>query len=218
MKFFQTATLSFRGKLTKLFARLDGNHRLSASKEQQVRDRVTPFCLILCQNRVEYSRFSRALFHSINYKQVPLTMEHNLKLILEDVELFPDALLQQDPSFGWPYYHTRKLHGKLDLDLLPNLAPFLKDEPRTFLLRQFEFLIARGVLNDNANAIKRFKEALARLTHFSRHHLHSKNRRIAVCWRPLSTTNSRKMRRLPLSFAGFLKTTFSLLKTLAHRT
>jgi len=163
VKYFQTATLSFRDKPEAPFARLDGNHRLAASNDQQVRERVTPFCLILCQNQVEYRRFSRALFHNINYKQVPLTMEHNLKLILEDAELFPDALLQTDPSFGWSYYHARTLHGKLDLELLPNLAPFLKEEPRTFLLRQFEFLVDRGVLGDNENAIRRLKEALGRV-------------------------------------------------------
>jgi len=163
VRFFQTATLSFQGKPLHPFARLDGNHRLSASTDEQVRKRETPFCLILCQDQVEYRRFCRALFHNINYKQVPLTMEHNLKLILEDPDLFPDELLQQDPSFGWPYYHARKLHGNLDLDLLLNLEPFLKDEPRTFFLRQFEFLIACGVLNDNENAIKRFKEALGKV-------------------------------------------------------
>jgi len=90
-------------------------------------------------------------------------MEHNLRLILEDADLFPDGVLQKDPSFGWPYYHARKLHGKIDLDLLPNLASFLKDEPRTFLLRQFEFLTSREVLGDNENAIKRFKQALGRV-------------------------------------------------------
>ena len=163
VKFFQTATMSFRGKLAQPFARLDGNHRLAATKEQMVRDRLTPFCLILCQNQVEFRRFSRSLFHNINYKQVPLTMEHNLKLILEDEELFPDALLQTDPSFGWPYYHTRKLHGKLDFDLLPNIERLIKEEPRTFIRQQFAFLTARGVLNDNENAIKRLKEALGKV-------------------------------------------------------
>lgn len=163
VKFFQTATLSFRGKLPKLFSRLDGNHRLAATKEQSVREKMTPFCLILCQNQTEFQRFSRSLFHNINYKQVPLTMEHNLKLILEDLDLFPDELLQKDPSFGWPYYHARELHGTLDLDLLPNLTPFLKDEPRTFLLRQFEFLTACGVLGDNEHALKRFKVALGKV-------------------------------------------------------
>ena len=52
VKFFQPAVLSFRGKPAKLFSRLDGNHRLTASKDQAVRGRVTPFCLILCQNTV----------------------------------------------------------------------------------------------------------------------------------------------------------------------
>lgn len=160
LKFFQTATLSARGNPTQPFARLDGNHRLTASKDQLVRERVTPFCLVLCQNQIEFNRFSRSLFHNINYKQVPLTMEHSLKLILEDANLFPDELLQNDPSFGWPYYHARKLYGKLDFELLPNLAPLLKDEPRTFLLQQFAFLIQRNVLGDNEKAISRFKSAL----------------------------------------------------------
>ena len=77
--------------------------------------------------------------------------------LLDDAGLFPDDKLKEHEFLGWLYYHTRKLHGKLDLELLPNLASFLKDEPRTFLLRQFEFLIARSVLGDNENAIKHFK-------------------------------------------------------------
>jgi hypothetical protein len=163
VKFFQTATLSFRGKLAKPFSRLDGNHRLTATKEQAVRERMTPFCLILCRNLRDFRRFSRSLFHNINYKQVPITMEHNLRLILEDEELFPDETLQKDPGFGWPYYHTRKLYGKLDLELLPNIKTFIEVEPRVFLLRQFEFLTARSVLGDNENAVKRFKEALVKV-------------------------------------------------------
>lgn len=162
VRFFQTATLTFR-KAAKLFSRLDGNHRLSATKDQAVRERVTPFCLILCQNRVEFRRFSRSLFHNINYKQVPLTMEHNLRLILEDEGLFPDELLQSDPSFGWPYYHARKLHGNLDLDLLSNIKPFIEAEPRTFLLHQFQFLTEQNVLGDNKSAVRRFKEAMAQV-------------------------------------------------------
>lgn len=163
VKFFQTATLSFRGKPSKPFSRLDGNHRLAATKEHAVRERLTPFCLILCQNQTDFRRFSRSLFHNINYKQMPLTMEHNLKLILEDEELFPDETLQKDPSFGWPYYHARKLHGKLDFDLLPNIKPFIETESRTFLVQQFQFLISKGVLGDNENALKRFKEAIGKV-------------------------------------------------------
>lgn len=164
VKFFQTATLSLRDKLAQPFARLDGNHRLAASKEQLVRERVTPFCLILCQNQTEFRRFSRSLFHNINYKQVPLTMEHNLKLILEDAELFPDELLQKtEEGFGWPYYLTRKLHGRLDFDLLPNLAVFFQTELRARLLLLFEFLIARKALGENEHAIRRLSRALGQV-------------------------------------------------------
>jgi hypothetical protein len=93
---------------------------------------------------------------------VPLAEEDSLRLILDDPEeLFPDDKLKEE--FGWPYYHARKLNGKLDLELLANVAPFLSEEPRTFLLRQFEFLIASDVLGDNENAIRRFKEALGKV-------------------------------------------------------
>lgn len=160
VKFYQTGTLSFRGDLKEKFSRIDGNHRLEATRDKAVRERMTPFCLILCQNRQEFRRFSRSLFHNINYKQVPLTMEHNLQLILEDHDLFPNEILMDAPSFGWPYYLARILHNRVDLDLLPNLKPLFGDEPRTFLLRQFEFLLDKKVLNENDNAIKRFKAAL----------------------------------------------------------
>lgn len=164
VKYFQTATLSFKGDVKQPFARLDGNHRLSASKDELVRGRVTPFCLILCQNQFEYRRFSRSLFHNINYKQVPLTMEHNLKLIVEDSDLFPDELLKKPADgFGWPYYLTRKLHGRLDFDLLPNLAHFFKVEPRAQLLNLLEFLIDRKALGENENARKRLSVALGQV-------------------------------------------------------
>jgi hypothetical protein len=171
VKFFQTATLSHKGILKEPFARLDGNHRLTASKDQLVRDRVTPFCLILCQNQVDFRRFSRSLFHNINYKQVPITMEHNLRLILEDVDLFADEILKKPTDgFGWPYYLTRKLHGSLDLDLLPNLAVFFKSEPRARLLSLLKFLIDWKALGENDNAKKRLSVALGQVNGLFENH------------------------------------------------
>ncbi len=161
VKFFQTATISFGDTPSPLFARLDGNHRLGAKTDGAVRDRVTPFCLVLAQNQTDYRKFSRSLFHNINYKQVPLPMEHNLQLILDDTELFPDELLQKpEDGFGWPYYLTRKLHGKLDFDLLPHLNALLADEPRTRLRSLFEFLISRKAIGENEDAIQRLKGTL----------------------------------------------------------
>lgn len=163
--YFSTATLFLNKTLKHKFARIDGNHRLSATPEDsKFRKHNTPFCLILFRNTNEAARFSRALFHNINYKQVPLTMEQNLKLILDDSEgLFPDDKLKANSSFGWPYYLARSLHGKLDFDLLPNLKAFIEKEPRSFLVHQFAFLTDKNVLGDNENAAKRFKEALGRV-------------------------------------------------------
>lgn len=163
---FQTGTLEFNAQTTRKISRIDGNHRLSATpKDQKFRTHNTPFCLLLFRNSIEAARFSRALFHNINYKSIPLTMEQNLALILDDEGLFPNDKLKEHEFFGWPYYHARKVFQKLadDFAFIPNLKPFIEAEPRTFLLHQFEFLIARGVLNDNENAIKRFKEALGRV-------------------------------------------------------
>jgi len=161
VQYFQIGTLSFEDKPSHLFARLDGNHRLSATTDSQVRDRVTPFCLILCQTKADYRRFSRSLFHNINHKQVPLPMEHNLRLIIEDEELFSDETLKKsEEGFGWPYYLVRKLHNRLDFELIPHLEPLFINEGRTRLLKLFDFLITQNTLGENDNAIRRLKEAL----------------------------------------------------------
>jgi len=161
---FQSATIDLNENLKYKFSRIDGNHRLSATPEDpKFRAHKTPFCLIFFRNETDASRLSRVLFHNINYKQVPLTMEQNLKLILDEEGLFPDEKLKTDTSFGWPYYLARKLHSRLDFDLLPNLKPFIEKEPRTFLIRQFTFLGKKKVLKNNENAIKRYKEALGRV-------------------------------------------------------
>lgn len=160
----RTATVDVNDSLAHKFSRIDGNHRLSATPENpKFRDYKTPFCLILFRNETEAKRFSRILFHNINYKQIPLTMEQNLQLILDEHQLFPDDKLKTDASLGWPYYLARKLHDGLDFDLLANLRPFIEKEPRTFLIRQFTFLQKKGVLGENENAIKRYKEALGRV-------------------------------------------------------
>lgn len=166
VQFFQTATIDFDATKGAVFSRIDGNHRLAAIKvtDKSVRERTTPFCIVFCRNGTEFRRFSRALFHNINYKQVPLPKEHNLRLILDDPDLFPDEKLKTDPSFGWPYYLARQLNNKLDFDLLPNLKPFIEKEPLSFLVDQLNFLLEKNVLGDNKNAIKRFKEALVRVS------------------------------------------------------
>jgi hypothetical protein len=165
VSYYQTATLSFGRTQKYKFARIDGNHRLSATPEDgKFRSYNTPYCLIFFRTEEETARFSRALFHNINYKQIPLTMEQNLKLILDDATaLFPDETLKTSSSFGWAYYLARKLNNHLDFDLVPNLKSFIEKEQRTFLVEQFSFLISQEVLGENENAIKRYKDALAKV-------------------------------------------------------
>jgi hypothetical protein len=161
---FQTATLEIpRGSKLK-FSRIDGNHRLSATHEKTKFEKYnTPFCLILFPDQSKADRLSRALFHNINYKQIPLTMEQNLRLILDDSGLFPDDKLKTNPSFGWPYYLARKLNNGLDFSLVPNLKPFIEKEHRTFFVRQFKFLIKKKVLKEDESAVDGFKQALAKV-------------------------------------------------------
>ena len=163
VRYFQVGTVQFDTRRGAIFSRIDGNHRLAATTETQVRDRIMPFCIVFCRNATEFRRFSRALFHNINYKQVPLPKEHNLRLILDDPDLFPDEKLKTDPSFGWPYYLARQLNNRLDLDLLPNLKALIHPEPRSFFVDELSFLTAHGVLGDNEHAITRFKEALGKV-------------------------------------------------------
>ena len=157
--FLTRATLNVTAQQPK-FSRIDGNHRLSATPESnKFRDYNAPFCLILFRNPSEAKRFSRALFHNINYKQEPLTMEQNLRLILDDESLFSDDDLKNKPSFGWPYYLARKAKGELDPDYLSHLEKFIEQEPLTFLVEQFRFLIERKILKANESAKREFKTA-----------------------------------------------------------
>lgn len=100
--------------------RIDGNHRLSATMSDSVRRYRVPFCIVLFGDLDQASGFARAVFHTINFKQRPMDMEHNLRLILdetdENLRLFPTDKLQSEPSFGRPYVRARLLLPKIDLD------------------------------------------------------------------------------------------------------
>ena len=196
IEFFTSSQLEVLEGAAK-FWRIDGNHRLSATPEsEKFRAYIAPFCLILFRTPDEAKRFSRALFHNINYKQEPLTMEQNLKLILDDEEsLFSDDDLKDKPAFGWPYYLARKTHKNLDFDLLPNIRPFLEEQPRTFYVEQFGTLIKEKVLNESEQAKTRFKQALGEVNGLFTSHptlTASKNRGLlaALLWYQLTNPST----------------------------
>ena len=154
------------------FDRIDGNHRLSITPDNpKFSQLIVPYNLILFRTETEAKQHSRALFHNINYKQVPLTMEQNLELILDYDELFTDELLKTNTSFGWPYYLARKVLQSWDLSMLPMVQGVIDpkandgDEPwvrkRTFLLQSFELLIKANVLQEEDAAITQLKQKLS---------------------------------------------------------
>lgn len=173
--YFRRATVSIPGKVLngdnpKIFSRIDGNHRISAASEKIEFGSInTPFCLILFRNDHEKNQFSRVLFHNINAKSIPVRLDHSTRLILEDVESFPDTKLIESPSFGYEYYFSRKVYNQLDFDLLPHIhQSFWSDESEAYeyastFLTLFKFLLNTEIVSDSENTIRRFKTALSEI-------------------------------------------------------
>jgi hypothetical protein len=131
----------------KLF-RIDGNHRLSVANNANPFEAnynlPTPFCIVLHDDAILAQRFEKVVFHNINAKQIPLTSEENLRLILEegDSSLFDDTTLLESPSFGPAYYLARKLLAEIDDRYLAALAEPLKNR-RSLMLALTQFLMGR---------------------------------------------------------------------------
>lgn len=131
----------------KLF-RIDGNHRLSAVsgvKPGEANYRLeTPFCIVLHQDPELARQFEKVVFHNINAKQIPLTSEENLRLILEDGSdaLFSDDVLLSNPSFGPTYLMARKLLPELDQKFLGGLKKHFENR-YTLALGLTQFLSSR---------------------------------------------------------------------------
>ena len=128
--------------------RIDGNHRLSAAKDLKPHEAnyglPTPFCIVLHDEPTDAQRFEKVVFHNINAKQIPLTSEENLRLILQagDDALFSDSDLLDKPSFGPAYYLARKLLPQLNVEFLGGLTkPF--ENRHTLALALTQFLIAK---------------------------------------------------------------------------
>lgn len=155
------AHLKFDEKKHKI-TRIDGNHRLSAAAN--VRDDfMVPFCLLLFQNPKENEQYSRAIFHNINAKQVPLNLEENLKVILESDEVFSDEKLKTDPSFGWAYYLARKTAQLENFDEYLFINSLIRGAKYTYLLEEFELLIKNQILPKSDEAVKSFRAQLPQI-------------------------------------------------------
>lgn len=141
-----------------LITRIDGNHRMSAANEVTT-DFSVPYCLLLFRNPQENEQFSRAIFHNINAKQIPLNLEENLKVILESDEVFTDEKLKK-PSFGWEYYLSRKTLETIDFTYFPHISAYIYNQKYTFFVKLYKYLIDNGQLPKSDNSIEIVKKQL----------------------------------------------------------
>lgn len=142
--------------------RIDGNHRLSAVSRVEGDLAKTPFCLILCRNEDEESKYSRVIFHNINAKHIPLNLEENIRVILEDPIVFPDNKLK-DTSFGWEYFLARKITQSIDYSCFRQIERFIGNSQYSFFVELFSFLLEKGCVEPNEQAIDTVKAELSNI-------------------------------------------------------
>ena len=145
----KTAKIEFDESKMKL-SRIDGNHRLSAA-EYLANDMLIPFCLIVFPDEKESKSHSRAIFHNINSKQIPLRLEQNLKIIIESNDVYPDSVLEKSQPFGVPYKFTRELlwgNNKIDFSCFPLIKNFVYDNKYSFFTDFFRHLLKEELIKE----------------------------------------------------------------------
>jgi len=200
--YFRPVVLRFLQKHMKLaekqkpFKRIDGNHRISAAEieNEKIKNLNIPFCIIFFRDKEEEKKYSRVIFHNINYKSIPLSMEDSLKLILENENLFPDEELKGD-NFGWEYYFTRKINKEIiDLHFV-NIKDIFDNQFRTTFLKLFKLLIEKGAIEESEESINKVKQALSDINSIYSNSIlkHSKNGALFSAFIYFKLTESNKL-------------------------
>jgi len=156
----KVAQFEFTTDTVKL-SRIDGNHRLSAA-EYLTNDILIPFCLIVFPTEEEAKNNSRAIFHNINSKQIPLELGQNIKIIIESCEVFPNNILEKPQPFGLHYKFTRDLlcgEGKIDFGYFHNIEKLVRDTKYSFFTSLFKHLLDKDILH-KSNAVDEIKKEL----------------------------------------------------------
>ncbi len=154
----------------KIFSRIDGNHRLTAVEEAMnrnpntpIKELLCPFSIIIFEDKDKKNKFSRVIFNNINSKAIPITLEHNTKLIIEDDENYNDNKLKENPSFGWQYYFARKIYHKININYLPNLDKTLNNKTASGLLKIIKFLLDEKLIEENEDSITKIENSLSKI-------------------------------------------------------
>lgn len=147
-------------------SRIDGNHRLSAA-EYLNSDILIPFCLIVFPNTEEAKNHSRAIFHNINSKQIPLELEQNIKIIIESDDVFPDSILEPNQPFGLHYKFTRELlwgDAKINFEFFPYIKNLVYNSRYSFFTDLFRLLLKENLV-ENGTAVGTVRKELAGVEH-----------------------------------------------------
>ncbi len=139
--------------------RIDGNHRLSAAEQIKEDYRIErmdiPFCIVLLEEVTslkfnpetkleekftdkKYEKFERVVFYNINSKSEPLTLEQNLKAIIDDGKNFDDEELKR--IFGISGLLARKLINRVSLDRFSGISHLINPSLRNLSKTIFEAL------------------------------------------------------------------------------
>lgn len=144
----------------KEFLRIDGNHRLSAVNENSsYANKRIPYCLLLFRDNVETDKFCRALFYNINAKQIPLKMEHNLKVIIESEQTFDDETLKK--SFGFNYLLARKLIKAVNFSDFPFVKKFVTENMFTYFVEVFGLLLDKNLIKKRDESIDEIADVIS---------------------------------------------------------
>lgn len=138
--------------------RIDGNHRLSAAEAVE-QDIDLPYCVLIFRNEDESQQYSRAIFHNINSKQIPLKLEENHSVIIEGINAFSDYVLQTDPSFGPEFILTRQLMREIKLEYFPAVSACIHCARFTYFIDLFRYLLEKGMVQPD-NAVQTIKRQL----------------------------------------------------------
>lgn len=133
------------GENAKIY-RIDGNHRLeaveSAAADQAAKDLIVPFCLILFRDKRHYDENAPLVFNAINFRQMPISEEENLKLILLKKRPDGEFLFRQEvlQGMGHHFVLARQALSSLDQKYFPKIWEVIKSKCCCFFKNLFEWL------------------------------------------------------------------------------
>jgi hypothetical protein len=155
---------------TRPFRRIDGNHRIEAMSliEGQKADYQIPICIVFLKadffegqtdTDMDTVKTEAMIFHNINSKQIPLTLEENLRVIIENESMFSDDELKNASAFGLHYFLARKLLKEVNLINYRNIDRYITGLKYSFFVDLFRRLITSSPAFANDDA---FRELITR--------------------------------------------------------